>query len=367
MKSSLWYRIGDVIAGAVLGAGVAAIENAIGAESMFWPLRFAFMMLVAMGVQAVFGLLFGAFLGNVEIAVPGFMTAMVAMFIPEFTNDLLQQVALGALLGANIFAAFELWDMKLHGRQLQRLERKHRTWRMPGKLRSGWYDFRQHGGNRRRAWIQRQLLSEAQGDVLVAGAGTGLNLAHLSGRNDLRITAVDMDDDFLAKAKERGFRLGLTVHCVVGDLEDLALQEDTFDTVVSIATLCSVASPKIALAEYRRVLRPGGRLLLFEHVRSNTPVIGTLMSVMDQMQSRANSSIARQTLDEVRNAGFTVTSVVSGFADVYLAITAVNPDDRMRQPIPLESRPELRAAVSCDEAFADSNSPEGAQAAISEE
>lgn len=323
MKPSVWYRIGDVLAGALLGTFIALIETLVGAGTLPWPSKFVLVMLFAMIAQEVFAIAFGSFLGNVEMAVPGFITAILAMFVPELTDKLWLQAVLGALLGANTFVLFELWDIRVRGHGLHMEQRESKPWAAPPNLRCWWYDFQQRGGNRRRAWIQRPLLMAARGEVLLAGVGTGLNLLYLPKRDDVRLIAVDQDEDFLLAAARRGADLGLNLECALGDVEHLVFPENSFDTVISIATLCSVGSPRAALAEYSRVLKPGGTLILFEHVRSSNPMIGALMSLMDRLRSRTAASMSRETLKDVSRAGFTVTNVTCAYADIYLGATAL--------------------------------------------
>jgi SAM-dependent methyltransferase len=121
---------------------------------------------------------------------------------------------------------------------------------------------------------RRRLLSQARGRVLEIGAGTGLNLEHYppaatelvlaepSGpmANRLRRRAVAAAD------AGRG-----PIQVSEASGEHLPFPDDSFDTVVATLVLCSVDDPKATLAEVARVLRPGGRLLLIEHVRSPQP------------------------------------------------------------------------------------------------
>ncbi|MET4637192.1 class I SAM-dependent methyltransferase [Mycetocola sp. 2940] len=116
---------------------------------------------------------------------------------------------------------------------------------------------------------RRRLLRAARGRVLEIGAGTGLNL-------DLYPDAID--DLILAEPAEpmadrlrrRRSQLGRSAHIVAAPAEALPFEDGSFDTVVSTLVLCTVTDPERALAEVRRVLRPDGRLLFCEHVRSGS-------------------------------------------------------------------------------------------------
>ena len=115
--------------------------------------------------------------------------------------------------------------------------------------------------------MRRELLDEVRGRVLEIGAGTGVNLAlYPVGIDDLTLTE---PDPHMAK------RLRATVaeskrqaQVVEAGAEELPFEDDSFDTVVATLVLCTIPNPAAALSEAARVLRPGGRLLFLEHVRS---------------------------------------------------------------------------------------------------
>jgi SAM-dependent methyltransferase len=115
--------------------------------------------------------------------------------------------------------------------------------------------------------LRATLLAQADGRVLEIGAGTGLNLRHYgAGVSDLTLTEPEAP---MARRLERKLRAtGREAHVVRTSAEHLPFEPDSFDVVVSTLVLCTVDDPAAALAEIARVLRPGGRLLFVEHVRS---------------------------------------------------------------------------------------------------
>src|ERR687885_298079 len=150
------------------------------------------------------------------------------------------------------------------------------TTRQAAKLRRYWdkhahrYDRQMQFWERRlfgdtRAWVCQQ----ATGEVLEVAIGTGLNLDFYP--EGVRLTGVDFSPAMLAQARERALKLGRTVELVEGDAQALGFPDRSFDTVVSTFSLCSVPDDRQAVAEMRRVLRPGGRLLLGDHVASSAP------------------------------------------------------------------------------------------------
>jgi ubiquinone/menaquinone biosynthesis C-methylase UbiE len=116
---------------------------------------------------------------------------------------------------------------------------------------------------------RRHLLRLARGRVLEIGAGTGLNLGHYPAEID-ELVLVEPGRPMTARLERRRSKLGRAARIVNAPAEALPFEDGSFDTVVSTLVLCTVVDLQGALAEVRRVLRPGGRLLFCEHVRSES-------------------------------------------------------------------------------------------------
>jgi len=127
----------------------------------------------------------------------------------------------------------------------------------------------EHAGMRNH---RRTLLAHARGRVLEIGAGTGLNVPHY--RPGLTELILSEPDASMCRRLER--RADGRASVVPARADELPVEDASLDTVVSTFVLCSVESPEAALSEIRRVLRPGGRLLLIEHVRADTRWLASL-------------------------------------------------------------------------------------------
>lgn len=110
-----------------------------------------------------------------------------------------------------------------------------------------------------------RIVPQADGRVLELGIGGGLNLAFYDPKRVTSVTGVDPSAELLAIADAAPRAQGLAVDIKAGEAENLPFADASFDTVLCTFTLCSVRSPTAALAEARRVLRPGGRFLFCEH------------------------------------------------------------------------------------------------------
>jgi ubiquinone/menaquinone biosynthesis C-methylase UbiE len=140
------------------------------------------------------------------------------------------------------------------------------TWR---DLRAALYDKLGEGAERAGlAERRRELLSSARGRVLEVGAGTALNVPHYPIDVE-KLVLVEPDDAMAARLRRRLATARRDARVVSATAESLPFEDDSFDTVVVTAVLCSVKDLERSLSEIRRVLRPGGRLLFAEHVRAD--------------------------------------------------------------------------------------------------
>ena len=119
----------------------------------------------------------------------------------------------------------------------------------------------------------RRSCAEARGRVVEIGAGTGVNL-DLYGTGVEDLTLVEPDPHMGARLRERlaaGPRRRRAARLVAAPAEAIPFADDTFDTAVATLVLCTIPDPVAAIDELARVLKPGGRLLFIEHVRSDDP------------------------------------------------------------------------------------------------
>ena len=149
------------------------------------------------------------------------------------------------------------------------------------------------------------LTSRATGRVLEVAVGTGLNLTRYA--PGVTVTGIELSPEMLAIARSRAERHGLGVDLHEGDAHDLPFDDASFDTVVCCLALCSIPDPPRALAEMRRVLVPGGRLLLLDHVRSTSRLLFAAQWLAEQVTRRtAGEYFTRRPLPLVEAAGFEV-------------------------------------------------------------
>jgi ubiquinone/menaquinone biosynthesis C-methylase UbiE len=159
------------------------------------------------------------------------------------------------------------------------------------------------------AELKHKLLASALGRVLEIGVGTGLSFPHYPEIEEL--VGVDPSEPMLRRARRRAAELGRDVTLVEGPAEALPFEDESFDTVVSLAVLCTVDDPSRVLQEIRRVLRPGGSFVFLEHVRSSDPKLAQWQDRLERPWGwiAGGCHPNRRTLEAIERAGFEVVEL----------------------------------------------------------
>lgn len=173
-----------------------------------------------------------------------------------------------------------------------------------------------------RSWAVAGL----RGRVLEIGAGTGMTLPHYSGLDALVLT--DRSARMLARAAGRAAAMPFAAKVVTAYAEHLPFASGSFDGVVATLALCTVDSPRAAFREIRRVLRAGGELRLFEHVRVPSPPIAALQDLLTPGWRAISGGchLNRDTLAAALEAGFSPVEVCYGMGGWLLMA-------RLRSPV----------------------------------
>ena len=159
-----------------------------------------------------------------------------------------------------------------------------------------------------RRWRERVWAQVDGNRILEVGVGTGKNLSYHPG--GAQVTAVDLSDKMLERAQRRAQELDSKIDLRLMDAQKLAFPDAAFDAAVATFVFCSVPDPALGLRELGRVVRPGGQILLLEHVRVNKPVIGKLMDFLDPFVVRLmGPHINRRTVENVRKAGLEIERI----------------------------------------------------------
>ena len=152
-----------------------------------------------------------------------------------------------------------------------------------------------------RDWV----CSQARGDVLEVAIGTGLNLEHYP--KGTRLTGIELSPGMLKLARDRSIELGVDVDLREGDAHQLEFADASFDTVVCTFSLCAIPDHRQAIAEMHRVLRPGGLLILADHVASPNLLGRAIQRLAEVVTVRAGGEhFLRRPLEVVQAEGLQI-------------------------------------------------------------
>ncbi|MEV0675049.1 class I SAM-dependent methyltransferase [Actinosynnema sp. NPDC050436] len=154
---------------------------------------------------------------------------------------------------------------------------------------------------------QREWVCErAVGEVLEVAIGTGLNLPLYP--DDVKLTGIDISDGMLEAARLRADDLGREVDLRKGDAHQLPFEDNSFDTVVCTLSMCAIPDVDRSVREIHRVLRPGGRLVMVDHVVSPFWILRLIQGFIERFSvPSAGEHQRRRPILNVRAAGFTIS------------------------------------------------------------
>ncbi|ACS90760.1 Ubiquinone/menaquinone biosynthesis methyltransferase [Thermococcus sibiricus MM 739] len=169
---------------------------------------------------------------------------------------------------------------------------------------------------------RKKALSLVKGKVLEIGVGTGKNLLYYP--PDVEVVGIDFSSGMLEKAEEKRKELGLkNVKLLLMDTQNMEFDDNTFDTVVSTFVFCTVPDPVKGLKEAYRVLKPGGRTIFLEHMKSQSKLLNVPLYLMEPfIKTLLGTSLLRETQKNIEKAGFKIEKVENLFFDIVRLIVA---------------------------------------------
>ncbi|MCQ8116006.1 class I SAM-dependent methyltransferase [Methylomonas rosea] len=171
--------------------------------------------------------------------------------------------------------------------------------------------------------LRKKLWSQVSGaHVLEVGVGTGKNFPFYP--EDARITGIDFSPKMLEMARRKQQRKQIAVDLALMDVQALDYADNSFDTVIASFVFCSVPKPRKGLKELYRVCKPGGQVLLLEHVLSANKVLAMLMNLFNPLVvNTLGANINRQTLKSVQACPFQKIFVDPASSDMIKLIRAI--------------------------------------------
>lgn len=213
-------------------------------------------------------------------------------------------------------------NTQMDARAFEELEHRRKAW---AKLaprydkQIGFFE-RKVLGEEHREWA----CSQATGETLEVAIGTGLNLPHYPA--EVRLTGIDLSPEMLALARDRARSLGREVELREADAQALPFEDSSFDTVVCTYSLCNVPDDARVVAEMKRVLKPGGRLILVDHIRSAVKPILWGQKLWEVFSKRMDGDhMTRRPLIHVKKTGFNVETRDRMRAGILERVVATKP------------------------------------------
>jgi len=172
--------------------------------------------------------------------------------------------------------------------------------------------------------LRKKAVVQAKGKVLEVGAGTGKNFLYYD-RSSVELTAIDFSEGMLELAQKRKVQMQWDrLKLFQMDVENLSFEDESFDCVVSTFVFCTVPHPQKGLAEVYRILKPQGKAIFLEHMKSSHKVINALLWMMNLFSSRLlGTFMLRETQKSIEEAGFKIRSVEYKLFDVMRLIIAI--------------------------------------------
>lgn len=185
------------------------------------------------------------------------------------------------------------------------------------------YDLMEGLVERSRYSQWRELLwGKVEGkNLLEVGVGTGKNFPYYP--TDADMTAIDFSEKMLKRAQNKASQQKLEIRLLQMDVQNLEFEDSTFDTVVASFVFCSVPDPVRGMMEIERVCKPGGKVVLLEHVLSTNGILSWLMNLANPLAVRmTGANINRPTVDNVNKSGLIIEHVTDLGAGIFKLIEA---------------------------------------------
>ncbi len=170
--------------------------------------------------------------------------------------------------------------------------------------------------------LREKIDTVIEGKVLEVGIGTGKNIPYYP--EGITVTGIDFSKGMIEKAQKRINKLSLqNVSLFEMDIEHMQFSDESFDTVLSTFVFCTVPNPIRGLKEVYRVLKPGGKAVFIEHMKSGKAVLNIPLYVMNVFTTALlGTSTIRETQNNIEKTGFKVERVQNVGFDIIRFIVA---------------------------------------------
>ncbi|GHH98953.1 class I SAM-dependent methyltransferase [Neobacillus kokaensis] len=194
-----------------------------------------------------------------------------------------------------------------------------------GRNFSNWYDFLMNPLEKRKFnMIRKELLANATGNVLELGSGTGVNFPFYKAAE--KVTAVEPSEHMIKHSLSKIKQAFVPIEVVQASAEELPYEDSSFDTVVATLVFCTIPNPEKAVMEMKRVCKPGGKILLFEHVKMENRILASLQDLLTPIWKKIcdGCCLNRKTLELLESHQLKITKVQKYYGDLFVYVECQN-------------------------------------------
>ena len=192
-----------------------------------------------------------------------------------------------------------------------------------GRAFADWYDFFMSPLEKSKfKGIRTKLVSKAIGNVLEIGAGTGVNFP-LYNKAD-KVTAIEPSKYMIEESKAKLQKANVPIKIIQAGAEKLPFEKDSFDTIVATLVFCTIPDVNAAIKEIKRVCKPDGKILLFEHVKMENPMLAKLQVKLTPYWEKVcdGCCLDRNTIESFKRNGLVIEKVDSYFKGLFITAEA---------------------------------------------
>ncbi|MBP1947479.1 class I SAM-dependent methyltransferase [Virgibacillus litoralis] len=176
--------------------------------------------------------------------------------------------------------------------------------------------------NQKFAALRNKLIKNAYGNVLEVGVGAGANFSYYD-RNNVEITGVDFSSKMIKSAKREASNFQMKAEFIQEDIDELILEPNSFDTIVSTLSLCSYPDPIATLSKFSSWCRGDGIILLMEHGLSSNPLLSFTQKVIDPLHTKFSGCHCNRNIDKIiEESCLQVDQIERYWADIIYLIRA---------------------------------------------
>jgi len=182
-----------------------------------------------------------------------------------------------------------------------------------------WYDFFMSPLEQSKfKKVRTELLASAQGRVLELGSGTGINFPLY--RDVVHVMAIEPSQHMIDRSQEKHKLAVVPIEIVKASAEQLPFEDNTFDTVVATLVFCTIPNMEQAIEEMKRVCKPEGEILLFEHVKMENKALSTLQNMLTPAWKKIcdGCCLNRETLNTFRAHGMSIEKIDKFYKDLFI-------------------------------------------------